>query len=44
VLAAGDEVVALTAPDSEGQLRTLVVGDGYGGPHPGEALDGAGSL
>jgi trk system potassium uptake protein TrkA len=44
VLAAGDEVVALTAPDSEGQLRTLVVGDGHGGSHPGEALDGAGSI
>jgi trk system potassium uptake protein len=44
VLAAGDEVVALTAPDSETQLRTLVVGDGHGGPQPGEALDGAGSL
>jgi trk system potassium uptake protein TrkA len=44
VLAAGDEVVALTAPESEGQLRTLVVGDDHGGPHPGETLDGASSL
>jgi trk system potassium uptake protein len=44
VLAAGDEVVALTAPDSEGQLRTLVVGDGTGRTSPGETLDGAGSI
>lgn len=44
VLAAGDEVVALTAPDSEDQLRTLVVGDGQAGTRPGDALDGAGSI
>jgi trk system potassium uptake protein len=44
VLAAGDEVVALPAPDSEGQLRTLVVGDGTGRTSPGETLDGAGSI
>lgn len=43
VLASGDEVVALTAPDSEDQLRTLVVGDGHGGSS-GDALDGAGSI
>ncbi len=43
VLAAGDEVVALTAPNSEEQLRRLVCGDGQGGP-PMDALDGAGSI
>jgi trk system potassium uptake protein TrkA len=43
VLAAGDEVVALTVPASESQLRSLIVGDGHGGVS-GDGLDGAGSL
>jgi trk system potassium uptake protein TrkA len=52
VLAAGDEVVALTAPVSESQLRTMVVGDvegssnhgGERGRQPSHGLDGAGSI
>ena len=52
VLAAGDEVVALTAPVSESQLRTMVVGDVEGSPihggergrQPSHGLDGAGSI
>jgi trk system potassium uptake protein TrkA len=52
VLAAGDEVVALTAPVSESQLRSMVVGDvpgsanhgGEGGRQPSHGLDGAGSI
>jgi trk system potassium uptake protein TrkA len=52
VLAAGDEVVALTAPVSESQLRTMVVGDVEGSPNhggergrqPSHGLDGAGSI
>jgi trk system potassium uptake protein TrkA len=52
VLAAGDEIVALTAPVSESQLRTMVVGDvagssnhgGERGRQPSHGLDGAGSI
>src|SRR5262245_47328970 len=44
VLAAGDEVVALTVPESEAQLRTTIVGESGGGAPAATGLDGAGSI
>jgi trk system potassium uptake protein TrkA len=44
VLSPGDEVVALTAPESEGSLRQTMVGDAPGGRPPADGLDGAGAI
>jgi trk system potassium uptake protein TrkA len=44
VLAFGDEVLALAAPESEGQLRTAIVGEGMPGSTPSDETGGAGSI
>ncbi len=41
VLSAGDEVVALSSPASEGELRNTVVGDGITGGAPSDPMAGA---
>jgi trk system potassium uptake protein TrkA len=42
VFSAGDEVVALSSPASEGALRSAVVGDGMPGGAPSDPMAGAG--
>ena len=44
VLAAGDEVVALTAQTSESALRQTIVGEGVGGSTPVGGTDGISSI
>jgi trk system potassium uptake protein TrkA len=44
VLAAGDEVVALTAQASESGLRQAIVGEGVGGGSPSGGADGIASI
>jgi trk system potassium uptake protein TrkA len=44
VLAGGDEILALSSPDAEAQLRSAIVGEGADGSIPPGSLDGAGSL
>jgi trk system potassium uptake protein len=44
VLAAGDEVVALTAQASESPLRQTIVGEGVGGGTPSGTTDGISSI
>jgi trk system potassium uptake protein len=44
VLAAGDEVVALTAQASESALRQIIVGEGVGGGTPASGTDGISSI
>jgi trk system potassium uptake protein TrkA len=44
VLAAGDEVVALTAQASESALRQTIVGEGVGGGTPAGRADGISSI
>jgi trk system potassium uptake protein TrkA len=44
MLAPGDEVVALSSPESEGALRAAIVGEGQPGGVPGDRTQGAGSI
>lgn len=44
VLVAGDEVVALAAPESEAALRLAVVGEGVPGAAPPDRTEGAASI
>ncbi len=44
VLAAGDEVLALSVPEAESALRVAVVGEGVPGAAPPDELGGMGSL
>jgi trk system potassium uptake protein TrkA len=44
VLAEGDEVLALAAPESEGQLRSAIVGEGMPGSTPSDPIGGVGSI
>jgi len=44
VLAAGDEVVALSVPQAEGALRLVIVGEGVPGSTPSDSMGGAGTI
>ena len=44
VLASGDEVVALSTPDSESELRQTVVGDAMSGGTPRDGVGGVGGI
>jgi Trk K+ transport system NAD-binding subunit len=44
VLAEGDEVLALAAPESERQLRNAIIGEGMPGSTPSDDTGGVGSI